>query len=69
MADTITVTKADMQKMIVTDKTELDSALRDLQTEVKSTQSTDPIKFSEIIKQELENTLSISQYRNHKYKR
>jgi len=41
IADTITVTKADMQKMLVTDKTELDSALRDLQTEVKSTQSTD----------------------------
>ena len=70
MADTITVTKADMQKMIVTDKTELDSALRDLQTEVKSTQSTDPIKFSEIIKQELENTSSTSQSQiqeiNHK---
>ena len=55
MADTITVTKADMQTILATDKTELDSALRDLQIEVKSTQSTDPIKFSEIIKQELEN--------------
>ena len=47
--------------MLATDKTELDSALRDLQTEVKSTQSIDPIKFSEIIKQKLENTLSTSQ--------
>ena len=70
MADKITVTKADMQKMLATDKTELDSALRDLQTEVKSTQNTDPIKFSKIIKQELENTLSTSQSQiqeiNHK---
>jgi len=41
-----------------------------LQIEVKSTQSTDTIKFSEIIKQELENTLSTSQSQiqeiNHK---
>jgi len=50
-----------MQTMLATDETELDSALRDLQTEVKSTQSIDPIKFSEIIKQKLENTLSTSQ--------
>ena len=41
-----------------------------MQIEVKSTQNTDPIKFSEIIKQELENTLSTSQSQmqeiNHK---